>query len=375
MTELFEHLPGQQQDQRPRQRKASRQRNRRTRRVRSLVLVAGCLALVLIAGLVGVKVFKPMYDEWRAPKDYEGAGTGEVMFQVEQGQNGSQIAANLAKLGVVKTSEAFLAEARANPSSSSIQPGTYKLKKQMSSASALSALLNKDARVSVRVQLPEGLRASEALARISKATGFSVAELQAAAKTPAAGLPADAKGSLEGYLYPATYALDPGLKPAGVINEIVGSYKKAMSTAGVPAAQQRRVLTLASIVESEAGNDADRPKVARVFQNRLDQGMPLQSDATVHYAFNSRSTVTTTAQQRASNSPYNTYKHAGLPPGPINAPGLAAIKAAYQPTPGSWLYFVAVNPETGQTKFATTLAEHNRNVAEFQKWLRENSDN
>lgn len=376
MTGLFDHLPGQQQEHDQPQERSRRQhlrrRRRRARRARSLVLIAAGLAVVLGAGLLGFRFVKPLYNDWRAPKDYAGPGIGSVTVQVDQGESGVKIAAKLAELGVVRTAGAFSSAARANPASSSIQPGTYKLKKEMSSQAALAALLSEDARISIRVQLPEGLRASEALTRISSATGFSVAQLRAAAKTPSAGLPAAAKGNPEGYLYPATYSLNPGQKPAAVIKEMVDSYKKAMSSAGVPAAQQRRVLTLASIVQGEAADAGDMPKVARVFTNRLDKGMALQSDLTVHYANNVKPSVTTTEAMRKSSSPYNTYKYPGLTPGPINSPGIDAIKAAYKPVAGPWLYFVAVNPETGETRFATTAAGHQKNVAVFQKWLREN---
>jgi UPF0755 protein len=125
---------------------------------------------------------------------------------------------------------------------------------------------------------------------------------------------------------------------------------------------------VASIIEKEVRRPEDRAKAARVIYNRLANRMPLQMDSTVHYAVNKSDKVTTTPADRASSSPYNTYRHVGLPPGPIAAPGKAALQAAANPTPGNWKFFVTVNPDTGATKFATTMAEHDRYVQEFQKW-------
>ena len=111
-------------------------------------------------------------------------------------------------------------------------------------------------------------------------------------------------------------------------------------------------------------------KVARVLDNRLAINMPLQLDTTVNYA-NGKTGLTTTPQDRQNPSPYNTYVHPGLPPGPIGNPGEDAIKAVLTPAQGDWLFFVVVNPDTGETRFATTAEEHQANVAIFQQWLRE----
>jgi UPF0755 protein len=124
---------------------------------------------------------------------------------------------------------------------------------------------------------------------------------------------------------------------------------------------------MASIVQVEARAAADGPKVARVLDNRLRIGMKLQLDSTVSYV-TGKPGVATTAADRANPSPYNTYNHVGLPPGPISNPGQAAINAVLHPATGTWLYFVTVNPTTGETKFATTAAEAAANRAEFQAW-------
>ncbi|HJA62351.1 MAG TPA: endolytic transglycosylase MltG, partial [Candidatus Brevibacterium intestinavium] len=148
---------------------------------------------------------------------------------------------------------------------------------------------------------------------------------------------------------------------------------------GIDDEDANRVLTLASLVEKESPGDEDvRKKVARVFLNRISDdsrtGGLLQSDATVAYIHGARSDLTTTKKERQSDSPYNTYKKKGLPPGPINAPSAGAVKAALDPTEGDWQFFVATNPDTGETKFADTYDEHKKNVEIYRKWLKEHSE-
>jgi UPF0755 protein len=230
------------------------------------------------------------------------------------------------------------------------------------------------------VTIREGLWKSEVFAALSKGTGVPVADYQAAAKDPAAlGLPASAKGNLEGWLFPSTYEFPTKATAAEQLKTMVAKTAAVLDKAGVAEQDRQRVLTVASIVEGEVSGDADRGKVARVVENRLaTHGPPnyglLQMDSTVHYAVQKRGKAGTTDADRQSTSPYNTYKVQGLPPGPINSPGAASIEAAAHPTEGSWLFFVTVDPDTGETKFATTQAEHDNNVREFQAWCREHSD-
>ncbi|MEP7370165.1 MAG: endolytic transglycosylase MltG, partial [Dermatophilaceae bacterium] len=170
-----------------------------------------------------------------------------------------------------------------------------------------------------------------------------------------------------GYLFPATYEFGKNTTASDQLHAMVAKSLEELGSIGVDPAQMRRVLTIASLVQAEAKAIADFPKVARVVDNRLARPMPLQLDSTVSFIAGRRA-VTTTDAERASRSAYNTYLHPGLPPGPIDSPGLSAMKAALNPTPGPWLYFVAVNPETGETRFALDAAGHAANVALFQKW-------
>jgi UPF0755 protein len=149
--------------------------------------------------------------------------------------------------------------------------------------------------------------------------------------------------------------------------------QQELNTLGVPAKSVHKILTMAALVQREGRNAEDFAKMARVFQNRIDSGMHLQSDATVSYGVNSN-TVSTTAAQRADDNPWNTYLHAGLPAGPISAPGSAAIQAAMNPADGAWLFFCTVNLETGETEFNESYAGHLVSVAKWQAWMAAHPD-
>ncbi len=334
------------------------------------------LALAIVAGGVGIgwAALKPVYQHFTAPKDFEGPGSGSVTVVVEPGDTGLEIGGKLTKAGVVMSADAF-ADALADNPGDEIQPGHYTLRKGMASAEALS-LMRSGARDEKRVTVREGLWKKEVYADLSKATGVAVAEYtkaeEAIRKDPSSvGLPGSAKGAIEGYLFPATYTFDPGTNATAQLRAMVTNALKQLRTLGVAPADMERVMTVASLVEAEARRDEDRPKVARVIENRLAQKMALQMDSTVNYAAQRRS-ITTSDKERASTSPYNTSIHPGLPPGPINSPGADSITAARKPADGPWLYFVTTNPSTGETRFAVTLAEHEANVKVFQQWCQSN---
>jgi UPF0755 protein len=224
------------------------------------------------------------------------------------------------------------------------------------------------------VLIKEGATLPNTLKKLSEGTGIELAEFETASKDLASfGIPAEAP-SLEGYLFPATYTFDPGLSAHDILQQLVDRSIKSLDAAGVAPADRHRVLTMAALIQKEGGSVDDFYKVSRVFQNRIDQGMLLQSDATVSYGAGSSSISTTGAQRADANNPYNTYVHPGLPVGPIGAPGDDAIDAALHPADGPWLYFVLVNGETGETAFSKNLAEHNAAVKVWQKWLRAHPD-
>ena len=191
-------------------------------------------------------------------------------------------------------------------------------------------------------------------------------------------LPEQAGGDVEGWLFPSTYEFDKDTSAVAQLNAMITMTTDELKKAKVPQDRWERTLIVASIVEGESGA-ADRGKVARVIENRLaDVNGPtvgmLNMDSTVHYVFQERGKAGTTDEMRNSDSPYNTYKHTGLPPGPINNPGAEAIEAAGHPDEGDWLFFVTVDPDSGETKFATTQREHDNNVKEFEQWCADNQD-
>jgi UPF0755 protein len=352
-----------------------RRRRRRHRRSRRLIVLLVTLALVGGAGVVAIQVLKPMVAGLTASNDWTGTGTGKATVVVHSGDAGRTIGVALQKAGVVKTSKAFADVAAGNPQAGSIQPGTYALRTRMSAASALDMLLDPANRTVPTVTVREGLWKNEVIKALAEGTGRPLAEYQAALKNPAGlGLPASARGNVEGYLFPATYEFEADAGATIQLRTMVAKTVAQLRAGKVAPADAQRVLTVASIVEAEAQRDADRGKVARVVGNRLARKMKLQMDSTVHYVVQRRGGVATSDAERATRSRYNTYYATGLPPGPIGNPGRASITAAARPTPGPWLYFVAVNPDTGETRFAADAAGHRANEKLFNTWCAAHKD-
>ncbi len=307
---------------------------------------------------------------WGDPNDYSGNGTGVVDVTVKTGDTGRSVASALVAAGVTKTYDAFYNLIVAQKPVPTFQPGTFRLARKMSAKSALAALLNPANHLVNKVTIPEGTTMAGVLTRIASVTGIPLSQLQAAsADYKSFGVPAAAP-SLEGYLFPATYSFSPAATAHSVLQTMVTETFSRLDKAGVPAADWHKVLTLASLIQKEAGKGSDFAKVSEVFQNRLARGMNLESDATVSYGAGTRSITTTPAQRADASNPYNTYVHPGLPVGPISNPGSAAINAALHPATGSYLYFVLINGDTGETVFSTTLAEHDAAVKQWQAWYR-----
>jgi UPF0755 protein len=346
-----------------------RKRRRPVTVLLSLVVLAGVVAGVFFGGKALYTTINPVAE------DYSGSGTGSVDIRVNDGDSLRAIAGTLVGADVIASTDPFEEAAKANPAATGIQPGVYTLHSQMSGQAALDLLLDPASRQLTKVTVPEGLTATQVLQRLSDQTGLPLADLQAAAADPAAlGLPAYANGVLEGFLFPATYDIEPGQTPTQILSQMVAGTVQVLDELQVPEADRLSVITEASMVQAEAGSVEDMGKVARVLDNRLADGMPLQLDTTVNYA-NGKSGLTTTSEDRANPSPYNTYAHPGLPPGAISNPGEEAIRAVLDPTPGDWRFFVVVNPDTGETRFAATAAEHAQNVLLFQQWLQDNPGN
>jgi UPF0755 protein len=349
----------------------------------------GCLIVfVVLAALVaGVAVFlqgpiSQIIAATQGPADFtaEEAATGEdIIVMIHNGDGGSDIASTLVEDGVVKSFESFYSVLLQTNPEPVFQPGAYQLKTKMVATTALEALLDEDTRLNQTVVVPEGTAAVDVLAAISEGTEIPLADLQAAAASVAQfGLPAEAT-TLEGFLFPATYTFSPEDTAEVALQTMVNRQYEALDAAGVAVADRWSTIVFASLIQREAGLREDYYKVSRVFLNRLDPAQwdsgRLQSDATVAYGTGKTHLVTTTDAERGdAGNVYNTYAHPGMVVGPISNPGDLAIDAALHPVDGSWLFFVTINLDTGETAFSTTVEEHDAAVIVWQNWMREHPE-
>lgn len=306
--------------------------------------------------------------------DYPGPGTGSVTIVVKKGDSLTAMGTALAEAGVVKSADAFVSAAEANEASGTIGPGTYTLRRQMSGDGAVALMLDPLSRASSRLVLPEGLRLTQTIDAASQATKIPVSEFEAVLQDPAQlKLPSWANDRPEGFMFPASYDLTGDETARSLLRTFVKRFEQASSDTNLVARSAAigrtpyEVLTVASLLQGE-GIPNDFAKIARVVYNRLDAGMPLQFDSTVAYGLGVTQ-LTLTQEQLDSSSPFNTYVVKGLPPTPINSPGDAAIEAALNPAKGKWLYFVTVNPDTKETKFAKSYEKFLTLKAEFQDYL------
>lgn len=327
-------------------------------------LISGPAKAAIAAVVVGVVgYFGLSYFGLLGADDYHGSGSGTVEVAIAEGATGDQIGQTLEDAGVVKSAQSFYQELLGDDRASSIQPGTFKLRKHMSSGAALDALLDRANRVEVTVVIPEGSRVDQIVEAITSSTSISRADVESALQSPdAIGLPDAADGNPEGYLFPATYSVDDSMTAVQLLKQMVDQTKQVeeelnlSERAAAVNLDEEQVLTVASILEYEARRDEDYPKVARVLYNRLNEDIPLQLDSTVSYVSKRKGDVWTTEAERADPSEYNTYQHIGLPPGPIGSPGRKTIEAALNPADGDWLYFLA--DKQGVTHFSQTYEEH-----------------
>ncbi len=327
------------------------------------------IAAVVVVGLLGIVVGAGV--RWFTNKpDYVGDGHGTVTVTILAGDSISAVGVTLEKSDVVRSASAFVEVAGQDPDAN-LQPGTYRLHLQMSAQNALNLLLDPASRITSRVLIPEGLRTDEIVKLLSAKTKIPVKQLQAVLGAPGAlGLPAYSGGNPEGFLFPATYDVEPGADATHVLKAMVHRYVQAEQDTGLrtKAAAMHlspyQVLVIASIVQAE-GQTEDFPKIARAILNRLDAHMKLQLNSTVNFVLKNNDQSLSTADI-ATPSPYNTYLHDGLPPGPIDSPGEDAINAVLSPAAGNWLYWVTVDPKTGLTKFTNSYTQFLQFKAELK---------
>jgi UPF0755 protein len=345
----------------------------------------GCLAVIVAAAVLIVGGYlvwdkaNTFVTSLKETPDYPGPGSGKITVTIPAGASLDMIGGILVDEDVIKSTKAWGQAVDSEERATSVQAGSYLMKKQMTAIDALRLLINPGgSRVRSRFTVPEGLRLSEQLNVLAKGTKIKKSAYQASLKKPKnLGLPKYAKNRPEGLLFPDTYELTAEATATSTLKQMVSQYKSVTRDIGLEASAKKikqkpyDVLIVASIIEKEVNQEQYRAKVARVLYNRLDKGRKLELDSTVAYAEKLK-TNTTTPKDRRSRSRYNTYRYKGLPPGPISAPGKAALQAAAQPDKGKWLYFVTVNFDTGETKFANTEAEFLKIQAEFQNWCQSN---
>ncbi|ROS74554.1 endolytic transglycosylase MltG [Cellulomonas sp. PhB143] len=352
-----------------RARRARKRRAQRRRRTAFLLLVL--LVFLAVVGWFLREQVLSFIDDVKpaAAQDYPGPGDDPVDVTIKPGDSGTVMAQELVASEVVESTAAFTEAFGANPGSSSIQPGTHEMLTHMKASDAVERLVANENRVETKLTIPEGYTVEQILDRATSVTGVSRDQFDAAMKdTDATGLPAVAHGKYEGWLFPTTYVLDADADAASIVKDMVTQTTLQLQDAGVAEKDQEKVLNEASLVEREAKDPDDRPMMARAIDNRLDQDMPLQIDASVAYGLDKPGTELTSADLKDESNPYNTYVHTGLPPTPIASPGRASIDAVVHPADGDWIFWTAVNLDTGETKFASTYAEHQKNVDELRQW-------
>jgi UPF0755 protein len=290
-------------------------------------------------------------------------GLPEVVIEVPQGATGSQIAAVLYEAGVVKSSQAYFRVAVGDPRSQKVAPGSHRLTLKISARQALDQLLDPE-RIPNLIRVAEGAWKSE-VQKAFIAYGFTKEEVSSAFSKLT--LPKGFSNS-EGLIFPAQYSFPEGTSANSAAQAMVDRFSDDLYgrqlLVGNKEFSAQKLLTIASIVQAESTNE-DFSKVSRVIYNRLKIGMPLQMDSTVHFIMQARGDIFLSRKSTMLNSPYNTYRRYGLPPGPISSPGSDAIKATLQPMDGDWLYFITVAP--GDTRFTSNFDQFNTWKIEYTK--------
>lgn len=327
-----------------------------------LRLIAALGVILIVAG--GFFLFRATSN---ADPDFPSGTVGpEVLVDIPQGATGSDIAQLLFDKGIVKSYSAFFRVAVSDKRSSQIAPGSHRLSSHIPASEALTQLLDSK-RIANLIRILEGAWTDEVLSQM-QTRGFIKSELLKGLKKLT--LPTGFSGT-EGILFPAQYSFGSGTSAQAALQTMVDRFASEATASGISAASGEftpmQLLTIASLVQAE-GDNQDFAKISQVIRNRLKIGMPLQLDTTVHYITRTRGQVFLSTDATRIASPYNTYLHYGLPPGPIGNPGRAAMDAALHPETGNWIYFITVKP--GDTRFTNSNSEFLVWKAEYEKNLK-----
>lgn len=329
--------------------------------MRRVLLLGALSVVVLVASLSAFFLTRPPADDF--PADAAGP---EVIVAVDDGETLAEIGAMLVEQRVIKTIEAFLRAIEANPDAKLIQPGGHRVETNLPASLAIEQMLDRDRRVGV-LTFFEGIRLAQVVQRLTE-FGLTPSDLRAALASVEAPYPKAT--SLEGFLLPGQYAFVPDISAVEALAAMVERFERTADRLPLAEASDAlgvspyQAVIIASLLQAE-GHPEDYSKILRVILNRLKIGMALQLDATVLYALNRFGDVRVTSRDLQVDSPYNTYRYRGLPPGPINNPGAAALEALASPAEGDWLYYITVKP--GDTRFTRSHDEFLRWKVEFRR--------
>jgi UPF0755 protein len=316
------------------------------------------LLLLLIAAGVGAYVVYSPY----------GPST-ETFVDIAPGSGASAIAAKMEKSGIIRSRYGF--DLLRLKKGGILKAGEYRFDHPVPMPEVYARLIQGDVYTQA-LTIPEGYNIFD-IAQAAETAGFAkrddfLASERQHTELLEGLLPPDAHPeSLEGYLFPDTYHFSRHATPLQILTAMVHRFRQVGTRLGIDRSSMAQTVTMASLIEKEVGQDTERPLVAGVFVNRLAKSMPLATDPTVIYAalLDNRWRGTIYASDLQSPSPYNTYRHTGLPPGPISNPGIAALRAALQPAQTDYLYFVS--DAAGHTRFSVSLKEHADQVQAYRQ--------
>jgi UPF0755 protein len=327
------------------------------------------LILVILAVLGGGALAGMAWTRLQTP--YKGYPGAEQFVEIPAGAGASVIRERLVGAGIVQDGLTLRLALRWTGASRDLQAGEYRFDRPMTAVEVVNKIARGDV-YGQRITFPEGLTLREMAALYESRQLGTSREFIDAARNVALIQDLDPVATdLEGYLFPDTYTVGRTAVASQLVESMVAGFRAAYPAGAPQPADQpplttRQIVTLASLIEKETGKPDERPIVSAVYRNRLKIGMGMQADPTVVYALQraGRYDGNIRKEDLAINSPYNTYRYPGLPPGPIASPGKASLEAAVQPADVDYLFFVSRND--GSHVFARTLTEHNRNVQEFQ---------
>jgi UPF0755 protein len=332
---------------------------------------AGCFTRLILLGFVAAGIgaggvyllVRQLYQGFDKP----------VILDFPKGTSAASMGARLAQAGVVRYSWAFLV-VRAMRPNARLQAGEYQFTAAASPLTVFDRIVRGDV-FYYELTVPEGSNMFDIAASVDQLGFMNGSDFLRVARDPAPIHDLAPKApTLEGYLFPSTYRVTRTTTPQQLSRMMIDLFRKQWrELTSAAAADVNDTVTLASLVEKETAVPDERPRVASVFENRLRIGMTLDCDPTTIYAAVLEARYRGTIYRSDLNSPneYNTYKHAGLPPGPIANPGAASLRAALAPAQTDYLFFVARADGSGGHQFSTSMAEHNRAVESYRKNTKE----